>query len=529
MKTKIENAKRNYEDITVMKTLGASMKGKIAPGSTLAIKKNPEGVLYEVGDIIAYEIKGTGLKIIHEVIGIKENNGEIEYETKGVNNKQKDKYTVPHEDVLGKQVLFTKQELKYLIMLAEEGKIPYIKGLGLTTQTREKITLLKDLANIFYEATHNYHFNLEHNFARFNSFLTNDPKLQTIIENFKLNEKSDKALSQDLIMMMNWIYKLNYDAQTKSVNGYHGFGTLQNLESIKSDCLKKIGEFSKQTIISTDLLAIYEKYADHILDSPGVDLKFKVGILEIILGIETLKSRTDMKNKLGSYISEFATNPSLLDNFCENFWGNTYQELQIAHAHIDELTSNTLRNALKNSRDFANNKIGDYYDEISNYLIAISDNIKVVESTLDNDGNPQEIATYDIAYLTLGENDKSANNYGNNLVHLLARHFDGTGHIDSDLIQLGLQDHREVVKFIFDVISATTGVKHLFDTTHELQVAYKIEINGNTKYLCIGFETNGDKSIHTAFLANQDLTRQLNKLDVFNKIDSYNVNERWNN
>ncbi|MBD3216298.1 MAG: hypothetical protein GF311_27035 [Candidatus Lokiarchaeota archaeon] len=153
----------------------------------------------------------------------------------------------------------------------------------------------------------------------------------------------------------------------------------------------------------------------------------------------------------------------------------------------------------------------------------------MVERNLDNDGNPQEIADYDIAYLTLGENVKSGNDYGNNLVHLLARHFDGRGDPNSDFLQLGLQDHRDVVQFIFKVISTTTGVEHQFDEEHAFQVAYKLEYNGNTKYLCIGFKTYGDKSIHTAFIANQKRTNDLNTLNVFNNIDSYNVNQRWNN
>ncbi|MBD3211221.1 MAG: hypothetical protein GF311_01340, partial [Candidatus Lokiarchaeota archaeon] len=370
------------------------MSGKIEPGSTLAIIKNQEGVLYEVGDIIAYEIER--IFAIHEIIGIKEKNGEIEYETKGVNNQQKDGYTVPHIDVLGKHTVFTKQELKYLIKLAKEGKISYIEGLGLTKQTREKIALLQDIANSFYDTTSNEHFrdfNVNQNFAGFNSFLTNDPNLQTTLEEFKATEMSDKALSQNLIKMMNWISSLQFDAQT-GVKGYRGF-TSDNLKSIKSDCLKTFSQFSKKTIISEDLLPIYDKYAQKVLESPRFDLKGKVGILEIILGIETLKSKTDMKNKLGSYISKFATIPSHLDNFCEIFWGNSYQELQIAHARIHELTTNNLRNILKNSRDFDNTKIEDYYDEICNYLIAISDNINVVERNLDNNGNPQEIADYD--------------------------------------------------------------------------------------------------------------------------------------
>ncbi|MEJ2250809.1 MAG: hypothetical protein P8Y70_20045, partial [Candidatus Lokiarchaeota archaeon] len=306
IENEINLVKESLDKLGVLKQFGNSML--LEPGGKVGYVKHESGKKYEIGDIIIYRLQN-GLNVYHVVVGYKKlNDGRI-YRTQGINNKDLDPNPVYEHQLVGQVVKFSESELAFLIEMAEQGRIPYIEGLGMTRQAREKIKLLQDISKLFYDATDNNDFNLKQNFAIFNSFLTNDPNLQTTLEEFKTTEMSDKAISQDLIKTMNWIFKLKLDPHSGTVNGYNGFYTPENLESIKHECLKRFGEFSRENIISTDLLPLYDKYSQIILNSPKFSLKLQVGIFEIILGIETLQSKTDMKNKLGSYISEFARNP----------------------------------------------------------------------------------------------------------------------------------------------------------------------------------------------------------------------------
>lgn len=211
---------------------------------------------------------------------------------------------------------------------------------------------------------------------------------------------SNKEIANNLIKIMNWIYNLKIDKIT-----YKGFKNDINLNNIKQECLKKFSEYTRSNLLSNDLVPLYDQYSKYILNAHLVSLNVKIMYFEILLGIETLKSDIDIKNKLGSYLSIFAGNP-VLEDLCIILWGKTYRELQVDHAEKKELTTDALKIKLSNLKKFDGTPID--YNSVQNELIAIFDSIRVVDSNLDSNSRLKYLDDiYDMIYLTLGQNDKN--------------------------------------------------------------------------------------------------------------------------
>lgn len=92
--------------------------------------------------------------------------------------------------------------------------------------------------------------------------------------------------------------------------------------------------------------------------------------------------------------------------------------------------------------------------------------------------------------------------------------------LESDFKKIGIKEHKQLVRFIFDVISNQIGV-NTQDPQFQYQLAYKLEFDNNIEYLILGLNSNGDKSIWSAYLADDALKREFNTKQeymIFNKI-----------
>ena len=79
------------------------MKTSLSPNTKVAIRKMPAGHEYKVGDVIVFYMDG--MEIIHRIVAIKVEDGEIRYYTQGQNpmkNFFRDKGYRTEKDIVGK-------------------------------------------------------------------------------------------------------------------------------------------------------------------------------------------------------------------------------------------------------------------------------------------------------------------------------------------------------------------------------------------------------------------------------------------
>ncbi len=73
--------------------------------------------MYEKGDIIFYNLNG--VNVVYEIVSYKDSNAKRTYTTKGVNNQYIDSDPVPGDNVIGKVVDLSKQELARFLELVK--------------------------------------------------------------------------------------------------------------------------------------------------------------------------------------------------------------------------------------------------------------------------------------------------------------------------------------------------------------------------------------------------------------------------
>ncbi|MBO1578182.1 MULTISPECIES: signal peptidase I SipW [Bacillus] len=116
------SSKASGGDPTVMgyqfKTvLSGSMEPTFLTGSIIAIEPTKDGSKYKKGDVITF--KEDEKKIVtHRIIGVKDVNGKVMYETKGDNNNGPDLKPVLAENVIGKYEDITVPYVGYLLNYA---------------------------------------------------------------------------------------------------------------------------------------------------------------------------------------------------------------------------------------------------------------------------------------------------------------------------------------------------------------------------------------------------------------------------
>jgi len=93
-----------------------SMEPTIKTGSVLIVKPVSD---YVVGDIITFQKKGERVSTTHRIAGIKEENGNILYETKGDANGGFDREGPFKSEVIGK-VLFSVPYIGYVMNFIEQ-------------------------------------------------------------------------------------------------------------------------------------------------------------------------------------------------------------------------------------------------------------------------------------------------------------------------------------------------------------------------------------------------------------------------
>ncbi len=100
------SSKASGGDPTVMgyqfkSVLSGSMEPTFLTGSIIAIEPTKDGSKYQKGDVITFKEKDEKI-ITHRIIGVKDTNGKVMYETKGDNNNGPDLEPVLADNVIGK-------------------------------------------------------------------------------------------------------------------------------------------------------------------------------------------------------------------------------------------------------------------------------------------------------------------------------------------------------------------------------------------------------------------------------------------
>ncbi|MEJ2251312.1 MAG: hypothetical protein P8Y97_16880, partial [Candidatus Lokiarchaeota archaeon] len=155
---KYERTKESLEKIGLMKELGNSML--LEPGRKVGYVKHEPGKKYEVGDIIVYTLE-SGVNVYHVVVSYEDKGNTRVYRTQGINNKYADLDRVYEHQLIGQVVKFSESELAFLIEMAEQGRIPYIEGLGMTNQIQkiqEFVVELKDKLTYAFDRKQNSFF-----------------------------------------------------------------------------------------------------------------------------------------------------------------------------------------------------------------------------------------------------------------------------------------------------------------------------------------------------------------------------------
>ncbi|MDM5187572.1 signal peptidase I [Bacillus sp. DX4.1] len=113
------SSKASGGDPTVMgyqfKTvLSGSMEPTFLTGSVIAVEPTKDGSKYKKGDVITFKESDKKL-VTHRIIGVKNVNGKVMYETKGDNNNGPDLEPVLAENVVGKYGDITVPYVGYLL------------------------------------------------------------------------------------------------------------------------------------------------------------------------------------------------------------------------------------------------------------------------------------------------------------------------------------------------------------------------------------------------------------------------------
>ncbi|MEJ2251391.1 MAG: hypothetical protein P8Y97_17280, partial [Candidatus Lokiarchaeota archaeon] len=150
---KFEKVKEGQHKIGIMEEFGNSMP-QLAPGGNVPYVKHKLGMKYEVGDIIVYRLQ-SGVNVYHVVIGYEDKGNTRVYETQGINNRYPDSDRVYENQLIGQIVRFSESELAFLIEMAERGRIPYIKGLGMSELVGKVQKFIHEVVNDFFDETGN--------------------------------------------------------------------------------------------------------------------------------------------------------------------------------------------------------------------------------------------------------------------------------------------------------------------------------------------------------------------------------------
>ena len=103
----------NGSSILVVK--GESMYPILKNGDLIFIdRKDKRG--YGINDIVSYYIED--IIVTHKIVDIKENNGEIRYYTKGINNVNQDKYYITNDQIIGEYKGIKVPMIGYISILA---------------------------------------------------------------------------------------------------------------------------------------------------------------------------------------------------------------------------------------------------------------------------------------------------------------------------------------------------------------------------------------------------------------------------
>ncbi|KFN02445.1 signal peptidase I [Bacillus clarus] len=97
--------------------LSGSMEPTFLTGSVIAIEPTKDGSKYQKGDVITFKEKDNKI-ITHRIIGVKDINGKVMYETKGDNNNGPDLEPVLAGNVVGKYANITVPYVGYLLNYA---------------------------------------------------------------------------------------------------------------------------------------------------------------------------------------------------------------------------------------------------------------------------------------------------------------------------------------------------------------------------------------------------------------------------
>ncbi len=76
------------------------MSGMYEHGEIVGARKAKKSMTYNMGDIIVFKVGK--VKVIHKIVGIEVVNGELQYQTQGVNNEFKDPWTISTKNIVGK-------------------------------------------------------------------------------------------------------------------------------------------------------------------------------------------------------------------------------------------------------------------------------------------------------------------------------------------------------------------------------------------------------------------------------------------
>ncbi len=129
---------------------GHSMTTVLNDGDVAQAKKVWRLTKYNKGDIIIFELDG--VEIVHEIIGFENENGEIKYRTKGVNNLEPDIQLVSRKDILGKVDTSTKNQ-EWLNELVSQGKLTVIEAYAFNEHQRKINSELKKIISSYVSYT----------------------------------------------------------------------------------------------------------------------------------------------------------------------------------------------------------------------------------------------------------------------------------------------------------------------------------------------------------------------------------------
>ncbi|MFW9970368.1 MAG: hypothetical protein ACFFDF_09225 [Candidatus Odinarchaeota archaeon] len=454
---KFDKSDENLKKVGVMHQIGSSMP--LEPGGKIPYIKHESGKKYEIGQIIVYKLEN-GLNVYHQVVGYTDTDSGRVYETQGINNKYPDSKEVYDHQIIGQVVKFSKQDLAYLIELAERGRIDFIEGLGMTKQSE----LVVDIAKIFFDNTKNPYFDIQYSFTRFSEFVTSK-SIGSIDSNY-FSDLMNKDLSKNekankVIDLMYRIQNLDYSG----VSDFKGFRELsvkdglRTLKAIKAESLKKCIEYLKSEILTDYTATLFSKYV--VSRSP-----FSMKAMELSFVMDILNHIDRFNREEITLEDMFVVKTKQIINFNEfilGTWGKSYTQLLIDQCKIEQSTDQEYINELKQN--------GELFTEEN--IIWITKDPK----------------TGEILWLELGKNDYSDSNKGAGLEHIFQDHT--INEFGSDNWG-NLITPRQQAALILDSVSNDANYKMVGSYR-----VYELNINGNLKYLAV-LQSNFNGFIVTA-------------------------------